>query len=141
MYFRFFCNRLLAAAPVVLLYNHHLDYDNVTLLCVVILSLGLFINSIASVVVDPILNKMKIMDSRDYKLYVAASAIDTDIKELNAEKILYRDLLTGLLMVLPFGNDQNMFVFNVICILIAAFRFKKFNSYIVKRIDCYQKTR
>ncbi len=141
MYFRFFCNRLLAAAPVTLFYNHHLDYDNIALLCVVILSLGLFINTIASVVVDPFLNKIKIMDSRDYKLYVAASAIDLDIKELNAEKILYRDILTGLMMVAPFTTDKNMLIFNVICILIAAFRFNKFNGYIMKRIDCYQKTR
>ena len=109
--------------------------------------LGLTISRVGSLVVEPILRKMKLVVFKDYKKYVKASFKDETLVVLSEQNNTYRSL-TALILVVLLTSIFNWIVIKlewelytvlvvVLFILLALFiaAYRKQTKYISDRVD------
>lgn len=97
--------------------------------------LGTALNSLASLVLDPLLIKCKVVKKRDYKKYLVALAADPQINELNLQRVFYRDASMSMIFAALLAQDVNIAFFIFLGAILFSIRMLKFNDYILKRVD------
>lgn len=114
---------------------------------IVILIIGLLISRIGSIVVEPILRKIKIINFCTYSDYIEASKKDSILKDLSETNNLYRAIIATFL-VLPVErlyiflrerflwiNEWSYLILSVLFIVLFIFSYRKQTKYIKERVD------
>ncbi len=114
---------------------------------IVILIIGIIISRIGSIIVEPILRKLKILKFCKYTDYVEASQKDSFIKNLSETNNLYRAIIATFL-VLPVErlyiflrerflwiNEWSYLILSVLFIVLFIFSYRKQTKYIKERVD------
>ena len=109
--------------------------------------IGMIMSRIGSIVIEPLLKKVKFVIFADYKDYIIASEKDFDIKILSETNNLYRSIL-GLLFVLlivklylilveqcNYLNKIFPTIFIVFLFILFAFSYRKQTKYIKRRVE------
>lgn len=114
---------------------------------IVILIIGLIISRIGSIIVEPLLKKMKILNYCKYTDYVEASQKDCLIKNLSETNNLYRVIIATFLVLLfeklyliisekfVWLNDWSYLIISVLLIVLFIFSYRKQTKYINQRVD------
>ena len=114
---------------------------------IVILIIGLIISRIGSIIVEPLLRKMKILNFCKYTDYVKASQKDNLIKNLSETNNLYRVIIATFLVLLfeklyliisekfIWLNDWSYLIISVLLIVLFIFSYRKQTNYIKQRVD------
>lgn len=109
--------------------------------------IGMTISRFGSVVIEPILKKIKFVKFRDYKEYVKASKQDLKIELFSEVNNTYRTLNSMLIILLllklyricslrfEISNTLSLIVLTFIITVLYLFSYRKQTSYITKRID------
>lgn len=128
-------------------YNIDLLIDKPIYDFVSILIIGFIISRIGSLIVEPILKKIKILNFSNYELYINASKKDSIIKNLSETNNLYRAIIAAFLCILvekfylfilgkcQFIKDWNFLIISILIILLFIFSYRKQTTYITKRIE------
>lgn len=113
--------------------------------------IGLVISRIGSIIIEPILKKIKFIEFAQYDKYIAAVKHDTLIETLSESNNMYRtiiSMLTCLLTLLIFEKftSDNQFLVQItpyvliaLLLLLFLFSYKKQTNYIVKRVNLFEK--
>ena len=114
---------------------------------IVILIIGIIISRIGSIIVEPILRKLKILKFCKYTDYVEASQKDSFIKNLSETNNLYRAIIATFL-VLPVErlyiflrerflwiHEWSYLILSVLFIVLFIFSYRKQTKYIKERVD------
>lgn len=145
-------NNLLPGVLYVVLMNYFTEYsishDNLLIGVVLYYFIGLTISRISSLITEPLLKKCRLIEFREYKLYLNACKKDSKIDVLVETSNKFRVLLTMIVLVIitKFYQTVNIYFFNtpesieqylllIILVLIYMFSYRKQTSYINKRID------
>ncbi|MGH2327771.1 hypothetical protein ACRCD5_05555 [Campylobacter taeniopygiae] len=107
---------------------------------------GLCVSRISSLIIEPILIKIKFLPREDYKKYIEASKVDNKIELFSEIGNSYRTLMISFLvipiingfMVYPNEwqtNDYKILIIFALLSCLFLFSYKKQNSYVVKRIN------
>lgn len=128
--------------------EYSISHDNVLIGVVLYYFIGLTISRISSLITEPLLKKCRLMEFREYKLYLNACKRDSKIDVLVETSNKFRVLLTMIVLVIitKFYQTVNIYFFNtpesieqylllIILVLIYMFSYRKQTSYINKRID------
>lgn len=110
--------------------------------------IGLLISRISSVIIEPILKKVKFVKFADYKDFVLASENDNKIELLSESNNMYR-VFISLFVVLIIINiyeqllqqllgEYTNFVVTVLLLLLFLFSYRKQTNYITQRIEIYK---
>ena len=114
---------------------------------IVILIIGIIISRIGSIIVEPILRKLKILKFCKYTDYVEASQKDSFIKNLSETNNLYRGIIATFLLLLfeklfliiseriVWLNDWSYLIISVLLIVLFIVSYRKQTNYIKQRID------
>lgn len=109
---------------------------------IVILIIGLIISRIGSVIVEPLLKKVKILNFCKYTDYVEASQKDSLIKNLSEINNLYRVIIATFLVLLieklyifltvkfVWINDWSYLIIPVLLVVLFIFSYRKQTNYI-----------
>lgn len=107
---------------------------------------GLCVSRISSLIVEPILIKIKFLPREDYKKYIEASKIDDKIELFSEISNSYRTLMISFL-VIPIANafmiypnewqanDYKILIVFVLLSILFLLSHMKQNSYVIKRIN------
>lgn len=148
-------NNLIPGAILCVIFKYLVGYDFMsvgTLELIVIFYFAGMINSrIGSLILEPILKKIKWVTFRDHQRFVEAEQKDKKINSLVEVNNIYRSMIsiafTALLVKLyyvgieqhwDFGNVSE-WILLVALLLLFAFAYKKQTKYIVSRIDYHVK--
>ncbi len=113
----------------------------------VILIIGLIISRIGSIIVEPLLKKIKILNFCKYSNYIEASQKDSIIKNLSETNNLYRVIIATFLVLLveklyiflaekfTWLNDWFYLIISVLLIVLFIFSYRKQTNYIKQRVD------
>jgi len=145
-------NNLLPGILFVILLNHFTEFeikqDNLLLAAFLYYFIGMTISRVSSVVIEPLLKKLKFVRFRDYKLFVEACKKDNKLDILVETNNKFRVLLTVIMLVicskifysvnlsclkLSFNLQQYLLLFLLATIYLFAYR--KQTKYVTKRID------
>ena len=110
--------------------------------------IGLLISRISSVIIEPILKKVKFVKFADYKDFVLASENDNKIELLSESNNMYR-VFISLFVVLIIINiyeqlllqllgEYTNFLVTVLLLLLFLFSYRKQTNYITQRIEIYK---
>ena len=110
--------------------------------------IGLLISRISSLIIEPILKKIKFVKFTDYKDFVKASENDKKIELLSESNNMYR-VFISLFVVLIFVNiyeqllqqilgDYTNFVAILLLLLLFLFSYRKQTNYITQRVEIYK---
>jgi hypothetical protein len=114
---------------------------------IVILIVGLIISRIGSVIVEPLLRKVKILNFCKYTDYIEASQKDSIIRNLSETNNLYRVIIATFLVLLVeklylffskkfiWLNDWTYLIISFLLIVLFIFSYRKQTNYIKKRVD------
>lgn len=109
--------------------------------------IGMIISRFGSIIIEPLLKKVKFLKFREYKDYISASKQDEKIELLSEVNNTYRTLnsMLFILLILKFYNYlsirfqlDNKFALLILTILIFIlflYSYRKQTNYITKRID------
>lgn len=109
--------------------------------------IGLVISRIGSVIVDPVLKKIKFVTFVDYKKFVEASKTDPKIDELSETNNMYRTLCALFLSlpvfvllnqsasVLPWFANESSYFIGVALSVMFLFAYRKQTGYVVRRVN------
>ena len=144
-------NNLIPGAILCVVYKHLVGYDFMNVgtleLLVVFYFTGMINSRIGSLVLEPIMQKIKWVRLRDYRFFVEAAQKDNKLNSLVEVNNMYRSMIsvsfTALLVKLyyvgveqqwNFGNVSDWLLLMAMLVLFA-FAYKKQSKYIVSRID------
>ncbi|WWW10818.1 hypothetical protein V7P26_07295 [Arcobacter cryaerophilus gv. pseudocryaerophilus] len=110
--------------------------------------IGLLISRISSLIIEPILKKVKFVKFADYKDFVLASENDNKIELLSESNNMYR-VFISLFVVLIIVNiyeqllqqtlgEYTNFVVTVLLLLLFLFSYRKQTNYITQRVEIYK---
>ena len=114
--------------------------------------IGMVISRFGSVILEPILKKVKFLKFREYYRYVNASKKDTKLELLSEVNNTYRTLNSMMvsLLFLKFYNyiekkftldsSVSLVVLTIIVFILFIFSYRKQTNYITKRIDANEQT-
>lgn len=114
---------------------------------IVILIIGLIISRIGSVIIEPLLRKVKILNFCKYSDYIEASQKDSIIKNLSETNNLYRVIIATFLVLIVekfyiflagkfvWLNDWFYLIISVLFVILFIFSYRKQTKYIKKRVD------
>ena len=113
--------------------------------------IGLIISRIGSLIVEPVLKRIKLIQFADYEDYVEASKSDSKIELLSEQNNMYRGLCSLPLMLiclkiyeknmlaLPWSVNTSHFIFLAGLLVLFLFAYRKQTQYVVLRINMKQK--
>lgn len=144
-------NNLIPGAIFCVVLKHHVGYDIMNVgtleLIVIFYFSGMIISRVGSIILEPILKKIKWVSFRNHHRFVEAEKVDYKINALVEVNNMYRSIIsvafTALLVKLykvgvelqwNFG-DISEWILLVTILLLFAFAYKKQTKYIVSRID------
>ena len=114
---------------------------------IVILIVGLIISRIGSVIVEPLLRKVKILNFCKYTDYIEASQKDSIIRNLSETNNLYRVIIATFLVLLVeklylffskkfiWLNDWTYLIISFLLIVLFIFSYRKQTNYIKQRVN------
>ena len=129
-----------------MLFGMELPNENFVIDLVIYYFTGLFIGRISSIIIEPILERLKFIELAPHKDFIAAETIDTKIAVILAVSNFYRSLLTAILIlpcvkVLKVLTEQFVwfsihgFIFLLIFLFIVMlFSYQKQNNYVRSRV-------
>jgi hypothetical protein len=121
--------------------------ENIILIAFICYFIGMIISRIGSLIVEPILRKLKFIKFKDYKEFVEASKKDSKLEILSEQNNTYRTITAMILMIgfaklydyfiiqFPVLQKLNLYLILLILLLLFLFSYKKQTSYISKRIE------
>ncbi len=145
-------NNLLPGILFVILLNYFTEYeinqDNVLLAAFLYYFIGLTISRISSVIIEPLLKKIKFVKFKDYKLFVDACKKDGKLDILVETNNKFRVLFTVTLLIigskifysinlnyLQISTNTLQYLLLISLAIIYLFAYRKQTNYITKRID------
>lgn len=129
------------------------DFINVEILELLIIFYfsGMVIARIGSLLIEPLFEWIKFIDSRDHKLFVAAEQKDQKISSISETNTMYRSIVAAIFAVLivklywsvtelqcEFG-DASEWLLLISLLVLFVFAYRKQTNYLVSRIDFYTK--
>lgn len=114
---------------------------------IVILIIGLIISRIGSIIVEPLLRKVKILNFCKYTDYIEASQKDSLIKNLSETNNLYRVIIATFLVLLieklylfisekfVWLNNWTYLIISFSLIVLFIFSYRKQTNYIKQRVN------
>jgi len=144
-------NNLLPGAIIYLILKQMIgfvdfDTDIITKLFVYYF-VGMVVNRIGSIIVGPICKKLKIVKYANYKDYLEAIKVDSEIGILLETNNIYRTFLSGFILVVvvklyiilgsgfQFLLHNYLMIIVIALVLLFAFSYRKQTSYIRKRVQ------
>ncbi len=148
-------NNLIPGAIFCVLLKSFVGYDLISVgiieLLIVFYFSGMVIGRIGSLIIEPVLRAVKVIDDRDHKLYVAAEQIDQKISSISETNTMYRSIVATTFTVLivklyrsiielqwEFGDALEWLLLISLTVLFV-FAYRKQTYYLVSRIDFYTK--
>lgn len=145
-------NNLLPGILFVILLNHFTEFeikqDNLLLAAFLYYFIGMTISRVSSVVIEPLLKKLKFVRFRDYKLFVEACKKDNKLDILVETNNKFRVLLTVIMLVicskifysvnlscLKLSVNLQQYLLLFLLATIYLFAYRKQTKYVTKRID------
>lgn len=113
----------------------------------VILIIGLIISRVGSLIIEPLLKKIKILNFCNYSEYIKASKKDSTIKNLSETNNLYRVIIATFCVLLVekfyldliekilWLTDWTYLILSILLIVLFVFSYRKQTHYIKRRID------
>lgn len=113
---------------------------------IVILIIGLIISRIGSIIVEPLLRKVKILNFCKYTDYIEASQKDSLIKNLSETNNLYRVIIATFLVLLIEKlyliisekfvclNNWTYLIISILMVVLFIFSYRKQTNYIKQRV-------
>ncbi len=147
-------NYLLPGTLFVVILDNFTKYsftqDNLIIGAFVYYFTGLIISRIGSLIVEPILKKLKFVKFSEYKDFVMASKSDLKLESLSEANNMYRTFVSMFLILLLFKlyelfsyhfaylaiHEKNIFIF--ILLAIFSFSYRKQTAYIKNRVESYK---
>lgn len=128
--------------------NYSIIQENIVAEAFLAYFIGLLISRISSLIIEPILKKVKFVKFADYKDFVLASENDNKIELLSESNNMYR-VFISLFVVLIIVNiyeqllqqmlgEYTNFVVIVLLLLLFLFSYRKQTHYITKRVEIYK---
>lgn len=114
--------------------------------------IGMVISRFGSVIIEPILKKVKFLKFREYNKYVSASKKDSKIELLSEVNNTYRTLNSMMVSLLllkiynsletkfEFNNSVSLIILSILIFILFIFSYRKQTNYITKRIDANEQT-
>lgn len=114
--------------------------------------IGMVISRLGSVIIEPILKKIKFLKFREYHRYVSASKKDPKLELLSEVNNTYRTLNSMMvsLLLLKFYNyiettftldsTVSLVILAIMVFILFIFSYRKQTNYITKRIDSNEQT-
>lgn len=148
-------NNLIPGAIFCVLLKTFVGYDFISVeiieLLIVFYFSGMVIGRIGSLIIEPVLRTMKVIDNRDHKLYVAAEQKDEKISSISETNNIYRSIITVVFITIivklfrivttmqwDFGNILEwLLLLALLFLFVLAYR--KQTKYLVSRIDYHTK--
>lgn len=108
---------------------------------------GMTVSRFGSVIIEPILRKMKFLEFRAYKDFVNASKKDEKIELLSEVNNTYRTLISMLFLLLllklynflaqifQIGDTISLIILTLLITTLYLFSYRKQTNFVVKRID------
>lgn len=109
--------------------------------------IGMVISRFGSVIIEPILKKVKFLKFREYNKYVIASKKDSKIELLSEVNNTYRTLNSMMISILclkiyksietkfSLDNSVSLVTLTILIFILFIFSYRKQTNYITKRID------
>ncbi|WP_298691412.1 hypothetical protein [uncultured Sulfuricurvum sp.] len=128
--------------------NYLIIQENIVVEAFFAYFIGLLISRISSLIIEPILKKVKFVKFADYKDFVLASESDNKIELLSESNNMYR-VFISLFVVLIIVNiyeqlfqqilgEHTNFVVTVLLLLLFLFSYRKQTYYITQRVKIYK---
>jgi hypothetical protein len=126
--------------------KYSLLQDNIIIGAFVYYFVGLVISRFGSLVVEPILKKIKFLNFADYKDYISASKKDQKIEVLSEGNNTYRTLIAMLILVIflkmyewveykfPMVKSWSLYILILLLLVMFLYAYKKQTAYITKRV-------
>jgi hypothetical protein len=123
--------------------------ENIILISFICYFIGMIISRIGSLIIEPLLKKVKFVKFKDYKEYVEASKKDSKLEILSEQNNTYRTVISMILLIgivklyefftiqFPVLQKFNFYLIFIIALLLFLYAYKKQTSYISKRIEKY----
>lgn len=108
--------------------------------------IGMVISRFGSLLIEPFLKKIKVLEFADYKEFVSASKSDAKIELLSEVNNVYRTLCSMFILLLllkfyeliesklPILGDWNSYILLALLLVMFVFSYKKQTNYITKRV-------
>jgi hypothetical protein len=113
--------------------------------------IGLIISRIGSLLVEPILKKIKFLKFSDYNKFVSASKLDPKIELFSEVNNMYRTICSMFLLIICFRlyelisnyfpciKNLNEIILIIFLFVLFIFSYRKQTNYITRRIEANQK--
>lgn len=107
---------------------------------------GLVISRLGSLIVEPLLKRVKFVQFAPYKDYLEAAKLDARIEIFSEQNNMYRTLCSMSILLIalkiaeqikdawPWGADVNSFIFVIGLLVIFLFSYRKQTQYVVQRV-------
>ncbi len=144
-------NNLLPGALLYALLSRHTGYqfkvDNVVLEIFIFYFIGLVAGRFGSLVIEPVYKKLGIINTADYKDFIAASKKDSKIEALSSKNNMYRTFIAVLVLyaiwrivdwivvIYPILRPWFIRIGVVLLILLFSFSYRKQTKYVFDRIN------
>jgi hypothetical protein len=121
--------------------------ENIMLVAFICYFVGMIISRIGSIIVEPILKKIKLIKFKDYKEFIEASKKDSKLEILSEQNNTYRSIIAMLLMigfvklyewcVIQFPVLEKLIFYIILVLLLFLFlsAYRKQTNYISQRIE------
>lgn len=125
----------------------NIQNENLIILLFGFYFIGMLISRVGSLVVEPILKKIRFVKFASYSDYLKIVKIDETMEILSEENNIYRTFISlFLLLLVSYGVDyffpeiQNPYIILIcICLILFLASYRKQTKYITKRIKSYKK--
>lgn len=126
--------------------NYSLAEENLVLGVFLYYFCGLVISRFGSIVIEPVLKKLKLLKFEEYRNFISASKVDSKIEQLSEINNTYRTIISLFILLLlvklyeylglifPSLQGNNVFSLILLLIVLFLFSYRKQTNYISKRI-------
>lgn len=127
--------------------GYNLIQDNILIGAFLYYFIGMVISRFGSLLIEPLLKKVKFIKFTDYKDFVIASKKDTKIELLSEVNNSYRTILSVLVLIIllrgyvylqnkwTISNDISILLMVLFVLFLFLFSYRKQTNYITKRVD------